>query len=278
VKLGVVTDIHVCPPGAPPAAWHNPYDLERAVWRLELALERLEDEGVEAIAVLGDLTSKADAGSVERCLTALRRVRVPLRIVPGNHDAEPGGVDLATAVTALGEPHVTLGAPSGETLAGRWIAGVGIGRDEAADRWLVGAVEADDWGDAPVVLLSHSPLIDREAVVAAAGLRNAGTFGDPSGVQAALTERSGPTVVLHGHFHVRDAVVRGPVVQIGFAALIEPPNEVAVVELAEDDGRLVVDVRRLPVEPVAAARQPVLVPERQRWRFAAGAWVADGPS
>jgi hypothetical protein len=242
-----------------------------------LALERLEHEGVEVIAVLGDLTSKADAGSVGRCLAALCRARVPLRIVPGNHDAEPGGVDLATAVTALGEPRVALATPRGELLIDRRIAGVGIGRDEAADRWLVGAVEADEWGDAPVLLLSHSPLIDREAVVVAAGLRNAGTFADPTGVLATLAERSGPTMILHGHFHVRDAIARGPLLQIGFAALIEPPNEVAVVELMGANSTLEVVVRRLPIEPVAAARQPVLVPAWQRWHLAAGAWTEIAP-
>jgi hypothetical protein len=128
------------------------------------------------------------------------------------------------------------------------------------------------WGDGPVVLLSHSPLINREDAVVAAGLRNAGTFADPTGVFATLNERSGPTIVLHGHFHVRDATAHGPILQLGFAALIEPPNEIAVVELIEGDATLEVAVRRLPIEPVPAERLPVLVPERQRWRLASGAW------
>jgi hypothetical protein len=197
---------------------------------------------------------------------------VPLRIVPGNHDAEPGGVDLATAVAEFGNPRMALATPRGEILAGRRLAGLGIGRDEAADRWLIGPVEAGDWGAAPVLLLSHSPLIDREAAVVAAGLRNAGTFGDPIGVLAVLTQRTGATVVLHGHFHVRDATVQGPVLQLGFAALIEPPNEVAVLELTQDDAALAIDVHRLAIEPVAAKRLPVLVPVWQRWRFEQGAW------
>jgi predicted phosphodiesterase len=272
MRLGIVTDVHVSPPGSPPAAWHNPYDLEGAPRRLALALARLRDEGVEAIAVLGDLTNRADAASVARALEVLAGAGLPIRIVPGNHDAEPGGVDLARAVAALDSAQVRTAAPDGELLGGTRLAGVGIGYDAAADRWQVGGIEAAGWDSDPVVLLSHSPLLDIEPKVAAAGLKNAGTFADPTGVGPALADRTGPSIVLHGHFHVRDAATRGPILQLGFAALVEPPNEVAVLDLDRGGGELAVRIRRLPIEPVPAERLPVLVPPTQAWRFAGGAW------
>ena len=272
MRLGIVTDVHVSPPGSPPAAWHNPYDLEGASRRLRLALARLREEGAEAIAVLGDLTNRADAASVARALDVLAGAGLPVRLIPGNHDAEPGGVALADTVAELDSAQVRMAAPDGEMVGGTCFAGVGIGYDAAADRWQVGRIEDAGWGTEPVVLLSHSPLLDIEPKVVAAGLKNVGTFADPNGVGPALAKRPGPTVVLHGHFHVRDSATRGAILQLGFAALVEPPNEVAILDLDRDDDVLVVRVRRLPIEPVAAERLPVLVPPVQAWHFARGAW------
>lgn len=272
MRLGIVTDVHVSPPGSPPAAWHNPYDLEGAPRRLALALARLREERAGAIAVLGDLTNGADAASVARALDLLAASGLPVRLVPGNHDAEAGGVDLAGAVARLDASLVRTAAPDGELVGGTRLAGVGIGHDAAAARWQMGGIEAAGWGDEPVILLSHSPILDIEPKVIAAGLKNAGTFADPTGVGPGLAQRPGPTVVLHGHFHVRDAATRGPILQLGFAALVEPPNEVAVLDLDRDGDALAIRVRRLPIEPVPAERLPVLVPATQAWRFAGGAW------
>src|SRR5687767_4173244 len=113
MRLGIVTDVHLCPPGAPPGAWHNPYDLESMPRRLTLALERLVAEGVEAIAMLGDLTSSADADSVNRGLGILAESPAPIRFVPGNHDAEAGGVELAECVAALDNPILRMADPVG---------------------------------------------------------------------------------------------------------------------------------------------------------------------
>ena len=140
MRLWIVTDVHLCPPGTPPGAWHNPYDLEGVPRRLALALERLVAEDVEAIAMLGDLTSVADAGSVERGLRILSESPVPVRIVPGNHDGEPGGVDLAERVAALGNPTLRWAEPAGEAIGGLRVAGLGIERDGGA--WTLGAVAA----------------------------------------------------------------------------------------------------------------------------------------
>lgn len=274
MRLGIVTDVHLCPPGTPPGAWHNPYDLESMPRRLTLALDRLVAEGVEAIAMLGDLTSSADADSVDRGLGILAETPLPIRVVPGNHDAEAGGVDLGERVAALDNRLLRMADPTGEIIGGVRVAGLGIERER--EGWAVGPVSAVGWAAEPVVLLSHSPVLDIEPKVTAAGLKNAGSFADPTGVAALLAGRSGPTVVLHGHFHVRDAATSGPLLQLGFAALVEPPNEVAVLDIEPESGsgepEILVSVRCLPIDPMPAERLPVLVPARQAWRFAAGSW------
>ena len=94
----------------------------------------------------------------------------------------------------------------------------------------------------------------------------------PAYAKSHFPARAGPTVVLHGHFHVRDAATSGPVLHLGFAALVEPPNEVAVLDIEAGNEGMAVRVRCLPIEPMPAARLPVLVPERHAWRFVDGAW------
>src|SRR5687768_5329613 len=158
MRLGIVTDVHLCPPGTPAGAWHNPYDLESMPRRLALALDRLAAEDVAAIALLGDLTSSADAGSVDRALRILAASPVPIRFVPGNHDAEAGGVDLVERVAALDNRLLRIADPVGELVGGVRVAGVGIERDGAG--WAIGPVAAGGWDREAVVLLSHSPVLD----------------------------------------------------------------------------------------------------------------------
>ncbi len=52
MKLGLITDCHLCPPNTPPARWHNPYDFHHASDNLIRALAHLLVAGVDAIAVL----------------------------------------------------------------------------------------------------------------------------------------------------------------------------------------------------------------------------------
>jgi hypothetical protein len=72
-------------------------------------------------------------------------------------------------------------------------------------------------------------------------------------------------VVVHGHAHVRDALVLGSVLQIACAALVEPPFEATLLDITEEDGGRV-SVRRECVRIAPSpdgARLPVLSPREQ---------------
>ena len=78
-----------------------------------------------------------------------------------------------------------------------------------------------------------------------------------------------------GHLHVRDSVTSGSLLQLGFGAMIEPPFEATLLELAVD-GRSV-EITRVAHElgEGPEERDPRLVPAHERWRFEpARGWFA----
>jgi hypothetical protein len=80
-----------------------------------------------------------------------------------------------------------------------------------------------------------------------------------------------PTVVLSGHLHLRGVVTDGAVLQIAFAALIEAPYDVAVVEISEG---LAVSYQCASVQPIGVERVPVLAPPTARfaWDASQATW------
>lgn len=78
-----------------------------------------------------------------------------------------------------------------------------------------------------------------------------------------------PTVALSGHLHVRGVSVEGPLLQLAFAALVEPPYEVAIVDI---DPGPVVSYRCASVIPPDGHVDPTLDPAQGRFAWADGAW------
>ncbi|MEA2595956.1 MAG: hypothetical protein QOF01_2425 [Thermomicrobiales bacterium] len=272
MRLGILTDAHLCPPGTPPDGCHNPYAFDRAEALLAQALSAHRADGVDGLAVLGDLANGGDEPSMQRAFDLLAGARLPTWLVPGNHDRDEDPARLA-ALVRRGGPGIRLGHPAGEVVGGIRLAGLPITGHVSGGEWLVEAASIAGWGSDPVVLLSHFPVLPREAAVRGAGLRYVGSFEDRDGIAAGLLGRASPTVVVHGHLHLRDAVADGAVLQIGCAALIEPPHERAIVaiDLGRDEPR--VRVTHLPVTASPPVRLPVLSPRNGEWVFRSGSWV-----
>lgn len=269
MRLGIVTDAHLCPPGTPPDGCHNPYAYERAADHLQSALDAHRRDAVDAVAVLGDLTNGGDRASMVRAVEIIGSARAPVRVVAGNHDRDVEPMMLASLVETT---PLRMATPLGENIAGVRVAGVQIAAAED-DGWSVVEPNAPAWGDEPIVVLSHVPILSREAAVRAAELKYAGGLSNGEAIVTALLARAAPTVVIHGHLHLRDACTTGPVLQIGCAALIEPPYERAVIEVDELEGRLTVTVAHRSVAPVPKVRLPVLAPADAIWTFKSGRWT-----
>jgi hypothetical protein len=86
----------------------------------------------------------------------------------------------------------------------------------------------------------------------------------------ALLPADGPVVALSGHLHLRGVTHDGDVLQMVFAALIEPPYEFARVEIESDNGSMSVDYCCWSARVPDAAKLPVLDPDQGKWRWTTG--------
>jgi predicted phosphodiesterase len=233
-RAGVITDVHLAPEGSPPGAWHNPYDFAGAESRLAAALELFAEEDVDAVFVLGDVAHYGDPPSFARVERTLASSPAPTWIAPGNHDLLEALPAFMTSPPADGR--ITVLTPGDVDL---------------------------DLGDGLAIVLSHYPLVSRQAELTARGLKYAGDLSNRAELLATLKRRPGPTVVFSGHLHVRDSAADGPVLQLLFPATIEHPYECAIVEL---EGR---EIRRraIALHTTPAVSDPLLSAERETWLY-----------
>ena len=87
VRLGVISDVHVSLVAGDTERWHGELDLAGAHRRLAAGLAFLDDEDVDVVVVAGDLTHHGDLPSIALVLDVLEGARVPVFVVPGNHDS-----------------------------------------------------------------------------------------------------------------------------------------------------------------------------------------------
>lgn len=269
MRLGVLTDAHLCPPGTPPDGCHNPYAYDRAASLLTAALAGHEADDVDVVCVLGDLSNGGDAESLFQAVDILSTANTPVMVVAGNHDRDKDPEHLARLIRAA-KSHLAMPTPRGEKLAAARIVSLPIVKS-TDDGWQVERPEPSQWEDRPVVVLCHLPVLDRRSEAKSANLKYAGGMIDET-IAALMIERSAPSVVIHGHLHIRDACSRGSVLQIGCAALIEPPHERAVIDIVFGDRSLDVRVSHRAVAPSPPVRLPVMTESESTWTFESGRW------
>jgi predicted phosphodiesterase len=265
VRLGVIADVHW--PGDPAcrASWHNRFDFEGLPARLRSARGWFDAEAVDAIVVAGDLTHDGDLRSARAACVPLAG-GAPVLVVAGNHDCLQHHDELPRS---LPDGAAMLGG-AGLQLGGRRVAGIAIApdRDNAAHRWT--AAPPDDRAPAAVVV-SHFPVLSRAERLAERGLAYPGDLANRRALRERLGGR-GPVVVLSGHIHAREACADGTIIQLSAGALVEPPHEVAVVDLDAATAGVRVRRRVRCLGPGSAVRDPVLAPPDETWRFSHGAW------
>jgi predicted phosphodiesterase len=244
-------------------------DYEPAEERLAEAIRFLRGRDVELVAMLGDLTNFGDEASIARAVEVLASAGVPVMVVPGNHDCELGVVEFRTHVDRLGAPGVAMAGGERE-MGGLRVVGLTELTPDDDGALVIADVESGGWGDEPIVVLTHFPLLDRRAETEAAGLKYAGGFRD-AGIVRRLREHSGAAIALHGHLHIRDTTAEGNVLQIGCASLIEPPYETTVVEIERHNGEWRVEVEHTSLA-ASDERLPVMAPERAAWTFDGWRW------
>jgi 3',5'-cyclic AMP phosphodiesterase CpdA len=254
MRLGVVTDVHLVFEGSSVEGSRVPdpdgWDFAATEGRLQAVVDRFEQEDVDGVVVLGDLSHHGDEATLDHALTLFGRLPRSLWVAPGNHDVGLSADALGRALDRAGRA-----SPNGRRLD--------VIEIESAD-WIMScrarsAPAVDAWGDELALIASHYPLIPRDGEEPAPPNH----LEDGRELLEPLLARPAPTLVLSGHLHTRDAYADGPVLQLLFPSLIESPSRCSIVEL-EDGG---VRLRRVTVGLDSGATS------LEDWEFDGGRWV-----
>lgn len=274
ITFGVVSEIHCTPPGEPNVSWHNELRFDLGLSLLKSSLASFSTAAVDAIAVLGDLTNVADRESMHRVRRMLRATGKPVIALSGNHDIT---ADLGSAndFQQFFTDEFTCTPPLATAFGGHAVRLLGLTRSPETNA-LTSLGAPLSASDDLAIVMSHYPLLPLTETLHDAGLKHAGDITDLVVRSSELAGMTGPTIVLHGHLHVRATTVAGSVLHLSFAALVEPPHECSTLTLSgTPEGGYFVERRAASVQPYAVDRIPVLVPDRERWSWDGVSWQSE---
>ncbi|MBV9454318.1 MAG: metallophosphoesterase [Rubrobacter sp.] len=234
-------------------------------------------ENVDALVLLGDI-SHSCRETLESGVRLAAEAGLPVWAVAGNHDLIGRTEALDEVVQRVRMSNVRLATPQGEVVdEGLRIAGFSITNGDwgyiprSTDR-----LDTSEWGDGPVLLISHYPIISFSDEVSGTGLMYGDDLEDLEEIAQPLLERPEPTVVLSGHIHIRYACVVENVLQVSCPALVEPPFEITLLDIAFEGRRIAVRMESVPLISSFPIRVSGLSPPRQKWVFEAQGWRKDG--
>ena len=172
MRLGVIADAHLSPPGTRVSAFHTGYESPYTAAAYRLALRRCAKEDVDGVVLLGDLSQAGDDKSLETGVRLAAEVGRRAWIVPGNHDCFERIDALEAVVRRVAADNIRLVSSAGEVIEGELrVAGLcitsGSGGYKARSN---GGRGAEDWGDEPAVWLSHYPMVSFAEEVTQASL------------------------------------------------------------------------------------------------------------
>ncbi|HZC18805.1 MAG TPA: metallophosphoesterase [Rubrobacteraceae bacterium] len=273
MRLGVIADAHLGPPGRAVPSYHSGYENADTIKGYELALRRCVEGGADGVALLGDLSNAGDNGSLETGLSLAARTGLPVWVVSGNHDCGERKDALAEAVQRVGAKNVRLATPEGEALKGVRVAGVSV----ASEGWgyanyADGRPDVQEWGDDAIVWLTHYPVISYADEAEKRGLVYGDNLEDLEELAAPLLGRRAPTVATTGHVHLLYSCISGSVLQVACPGLVEPPFEVTFLDLEPENEGFFVRRKTEPLVSRHPMRVPHLSPLEQEWRFERGSW------
>jgi predicted phosphodiesterase len=272
-RFGVVAEIHRAPAGTPRVSWHNEMLLDRSDELLALALKQIAAQQVDAVVLLGDLTSTADDASFEKVREMATERGQLILAVPGNHDAADEYALIRFADHMRG-PNITSAPATVLTSNRTAIILTNIERDAGSgELHSAGFPDLAKIAGQTLIVFSHYPVFAMQPRLGDAGLKHSGDLTDRQAIADRLTQHDGPVIVVHGHLHVRASTANGNVLHLSCAALVEPPHEVTMVSVTgPDSGDPLVHFHANSIMTSMVERLPVLDEAHQKWRFTNREW------
>jgi hypothetical protein len=279
MKLGILSDIHEQSDGAGSGGWFSPYPFDTVSDRLRRSLAFLREQGVDRVAVLGDLSNHGDVASIRNVIELVGASHIPAWVIPGNHDLMADAANFDQALAEANVPTVT--SPVGQDVAwnGWQVVAPGITRVEGHRYRLTLDPGIDTWGSEPAIVLSHFPVVGFGDRAIAAGLKYAGDYVGAEDFTASLQRRPSPVFAIHGHLHIRNALASGAVLQASCGSQIDALYEVTVIDFdAWPDGRI--SWTATPIDPEHPDVSPALSEPGQAWQWVGTGWhpASNSPS
>jgi predicted phosphodiesterase len=267
MRVGVLTDLHFELDPSRRGSWINDYEPELLDERVQSAIAHFDAAEVDVVVLLGDVTERGDDAALERAFSQVARETAPVATVVGNHDV---GDDPALFAGSAARASVRMLEAETFEHDGVEIAGIGIARENPGTRRFRAAARPGSSDSQLRVLASHFPVLSEALRLASAGLPYPGDLTDRGELAETLANGQGPLVVLSGHIHARCSRAEGPVLQLSFGAMIEPPFDCAVVEISSD-GVPRVERRSHRLGPVPEI-EPVFAADHELWEWRESSW------
>lgn len=237
MRIGLLSDLHIG--GTVGGRWHNRQLPDRAEDIARASVCLLNEQDLDRVVVLGDLTNAGRDDQLKAVNSALSSLAMPWFVLPGNHDAptlESGAFqevfgshvpDVYCSLDGIGMVFITrlppvLG-PSGNNV----VDAPGI------EYTTLRRIATDQ--PQPLLVFSHYPLIAEESHAKLHNGPYAGHWLDGSEALLRLGEVvRGKMFVFCGHLHWHH-VMHGPTwVQCATGALIEYPMECRVIDVQDE--------------------------------------------
>jgi predicted phosphodiesterase len=153
LRLGVIADAHLSPPGTRVSAFHTGYESPYTAAAYRFALRRCIKEGVDGVLLLSDLSHSGDDKSLETGVRLAAAIGRRVWAVSGNHDCFERADALEAAVRRVAEDNIWLVSPPGAVAEGEpRVAGLCVARGRGGYKARSnGSWGAEDWGDEPAV-------------------------------------------------------------------------------------------------------------------------------
>jgi calcineurin-like phosphoesterase family protein len=241
MRFGILTDLHLGHTGE--GHWHNRLLFDHASQIVRTAIQTLNEQALDAVYVLGDLTQDGQPAQLDLARDMLANLAAPWFVLPGNHDSalvRAGSFDQVFA-GHLVQPYTRLGDAGIASLRERVSGGPYEEPLYQIDATWASRAEQGIRADCTqaLVVLSHFPLLDERLWADHHDGKDAGHFlhGETQvmrlieSLSPACAARRRKAILLCGHEHWHHVSVSHNWIQCVTASLIEYPMEVRVFSL-----------------------------------------------